>query len=99
VYLLKIILHDWADAEAISILRTCRLAMAAAARLVCVERVIEPGNGPDPGKYTDLQMLLMFGGQERTAEEFASLYESSGFRLTRIIPTAAGVSLIEGEPV
>ena len=43
-------------------------------------------------------MLVMLGGQERTTDEFAALYEAGGFRLTRVIPTAAELSLIEGAP-
>ena len=43
-------------------------------------------------------MLVMLGGQERTAAEFGALYAAAGFRLTRVLPTAAGVSLIEGQP-
>jgi hypothetical protein len=43
-------------------------------------------------------MLVVPGGQERTAAEFAALYEAAGLRLTRVLPTPAGVSLIEGQP-
>jgi hypothetical protein len=41
-------------------------------------------------------MLVIPGGKERTADEYRTLYESSGFRLTRIVPTSAEVSVIEG---
>jgi hypothetical protein len=98
VYVLKFIVHDWDDAQASAILRTCRRAMTPEARLLVVEQVIAPGNAHDPGKYADLNMLVMLGGQERTADEFATLYEAAGFRLTRVTPIAAGVSLIEGAP-
>ena len=98
VYLLKIILHDWDDAQATAILRTCRRAMPETARVVVVERVLAPGNAPDPAKLVDLTMLVMVGGRERTAAEFATLYQAAGFRLTRVLPTTAGVSLIEGQP-
>ena len=99
VYLLKLIVHDWDDASATAILRTCRRAMGPDARLLLVERVLAPGNAPDPNRFSDLTMLVMLGGQERTAAEYAALYEAAGLRLTRVLPTAAGVSLIEGQPV
>ena len=99
VYLLKAIVHDWDDAQAAAILRICRRAMTPGARLLLIERVLAPGDAPDPAKYADLNMLVMLGGQERTADEFAALYEAAGFRLTRVIPAATGVSLIEGAPV
>jgi hypothetical protein len=98
VYLLKVILHDWDGAQAAAILRTCRRAMPETARVVVVERVLAPGNAPDPGKLADLAMRVMRGGRERTAAAFGALYAAAGLRLTRVLPTAAGVSLLEGPP-
>jgi len=48
-----------------------------------------------PGKFLDLQMLIFPGGRERTEKEFRELLASSGWRLTRVIPTAAGDSIVE----
>jgi hypothetical protein len=44
----------------------------------------------------DLNMLVMTGGRERTDAEFRRLYEASGFRLNRIVPTESPFSVIEG---
>jgi hypothetical protein len=44
-------------------------------------------------------MLVMTGGRERTEEEFRQLYEASGFRLTRVVPTESPFSVIEGVKV
>jgi len=41
-------------------------------------------------------MLVSPGGQERTAEDYRDLYGKAGFRLNRIVPTQAEVSVIEG---
>jgi hypothetical protein len=41
-------------------------------------------------------MLVIPGGQERTEEEYRKLYQAAGFRLSRIMPTKAEVSVIEG---
>lgn len=98
-YLLKSIVHDWEDALAITILRACREAIAADGKLLVVERVIRPGNDPDPAKYSDLNMLVMLGGRERTAEDFGKLYSQAGFQLTRVIPTPSGFCIIEGAPI
>ena len=38
-YVLKSILHDWEDEEAIAILRVCRAAMAADGALLVIERI------------------------------------------------------------
>jgi hypothetical protein len=98
VYLLRAVVHDWDDAQATAILRACRRAMDPAARLLLVERVIAPGNTPDPNRFSDLNMLVMLGGQERTATEFAALYQAAGLRLTRVLPLPDAASLIEGQP-
>jgi hypothetical protein len=41
-------------------------------------------------------MLVIPGGQERTEQEYRDLLGKAGFRLVRIVPTAAEVSVIEG---
>jgi O-methyltransferase domain/Dimerisation domain len=97
-YLMRHILHDWDDAQALSILRACRQAMAATARLLVVECVIPPGNEPFFGKFLDVNMLAIPGGLERTAAEYRDLFAAGGFRLARIVPTRLEVSVLEGEP-
>jgi hypothetical protein len=98
VYVLKSVLHNWDDAAALRILRTCRQAMARHARLLVVERVIPPGNTPAEAKLFDINMMVVVGGQERTECEYESLFQAAGFRLTRIIRTGSPLSLIEGAP-
>jgi hypothetical protein len=66
-------------------------------RIVLVESVIPPGNEPCFGKWLDLMMLLV-GGRERTREEYARLLSASGLKLSRVIPTAAEVSILEALP-
>ena len=99
-YLLKHILHDWDDERAIAILRNCHQAMVDNGKILIVEQIIPPGNGPFLGKLYDLHMLVLCpGGRERTAAEFQSLLEVAGFRLTGITSTTSDVSLIEGVKV
>lgn len=43
-------------------------------------------------------MMVLPGGMERTEEEYRLLFESAGFRLTKIVPTKTWISVIEGEP-
>jgi hypothetical protein len=96
-YLLRHIIHDWDDERSALILRNVHRAMPGGGKLLLVESVIPPDNEPSFGKLLDLTMLVLPGGQERTREEYDKLYADSGFRLTRIVPTAAEVSVIEGE--
>jgi hypothetical protein len=99
VYLLRHVIHDWDDERAGRILVNCRRAMHPAARLLLVESVIEPGNAPSLGKFFDLMMLAMTGGQERTEPEYGSLLTASGLRLVRVTPTTAEIHVIEAEPI
>ena len=98
-YLLRHIIHDWNDEQAVRILRNVRRAMADDGRLLLIESIILPGNEPDFGKLLDLNMLVIPGGKERTRAEFEALYSAAGFRLSQTFDTASGVSVIEGRPI
>jgi hypothetical protein len=94
-YLLKRILHDWHDDQAVRILQNCRRAMAAGAKVLVMDALVKRSNEPDPAKWMDLNMLALLPGRERTAAEFEELYARAGLTLTRIVP-AARVSIVEG---
>jgi len=95
-YVLKSVVHDWDDDRAVAILSTCRRAMPAGGRLLVVDWVVPPGDEPSFAKLLDLLMLVWTpGGKERTEAEHRALLALAGFELTRVIPTAAGVSIIE----
>jgi DNA-binding transcriptional ArsR family regulator len=103
-YLLSWVLHDWDDETAVRILRNCRAAMSDTARLLLVELVVPAADDPAPApgvarlvKQTDLEMLAVVGGRERTAAEYGELLARAGFSLTRI-PSLEGMpwSVIEG---
>jgi SAM-dependent methyltransferase len=96
VYLLKNVLHNWQDAEAVRILRNCRAAMSETARLLVIERVVPPGNTPSEAKLFDVNMLVVIGGRERTEREHRALFAAVGLTLTRVVATAAPISLVEG---
>jgi hypothetical protein len=94
-YLLKSVLHDWADTEAIAILRTVRNAMSPSAKVLVVERLIdEPNHGPAVA-FSDLNMLVSPGGQERTEAEFDALFETADLRRTGTVRTPSGFALLE----
>lgn len=95
-YLLKSILHDWDDARCMTILRTCRQAMAAGIALLVVEREIGPPNEAPAAKFSDLTMLVDQDGRERTIGEYTALFEATGFRFTGFTPGAAGFGIYEG---
>jgi hypothetical protein len=97
-YILKLIIHDWEDEQSVAILRTVRNAMPAGAVVLVVERSLGERNADPGGKLSDLNMLLMPGGRERTHDEYAALFDASGLRLSGV--TAAGpMDVIEAAPV
>src|SRR6185312_4200906 len=85
-YVLKSIVHDWDDEEATSILKVCRRAMSANAKLLLVERIIGRPNERIMNKLGDLNMLVMPGGRERTLQQYADLCQAAGFKFGRIVP-------------
>jgi len=94
VYVMRHIIHDWDDDDAVSILRNCRKAMNPGGRVLLVETVIPPMNEPCFGKWLDLMMLIV-GGRERTEEQYRRLLPRAGLKLNRIIPTAHEISIVE----
>ena len=98
-YMMKRIIHDWDDERSIAILKNCHRAMAGKGKLLLVEMVIPPGNDPEFAKWLDIAMLVFAGGCERTEREYRDLLTTSGFRVTRIVPTRSSASVIEAVPV
>ena len=97
-YIMKHIIHDWDDERSMAILKNVRTALAGKpeGKLILIEAVIQPGNQPDFSKLIDIEMMLLPGGRERTADEFAALFTRAGFELTRIVPTPSPLCVIEG---
>ncbi len=69
--------------------------------MLVIEPMLKPSNQPDLlARFADLEMLVLtHGGRERTEAEFRALLGEAGFSLTRVIPTAGFVSIIESQPV
>jgi O-methyltransferase domain/Dimerisation domain len=94
-YLLKSILHDWQDDRCVDILRTCRRSLNDKGVVLVVETVLgRPGHEADAA-FSDLNMLVLPGGQERTEQEYAALFESADLRLTDVVHTSTRVSVLE----
>jgi hypothetical protein len=97
-YVLRRILHDWPDAEAIAILRCCRAAMEPDGRLLLIENVVGPPNEDPDSKFRDLLMLVSAGGLERTESEWRALLAAGTFDLLRVHRAGPTSSVIEAAP-
>lgn len=98
-YVAKNVIHDWPDDQALTILRNVRAAASAGSVLLLAEFVIPEHPRAFIGNWTDLEMLMATAARERSEAEYRKLFEQAGFRLTRVVPTVAPISLIEGEAV
>ena len=98
-YVLKAIVHDWEDPEAVAIMQACRRATSDDAALLLIERDLGAPNEAAAAKLSDLNMLVNPGGRERPVEEYAALLDLAGFRLVAATPTGSGLSVFEAAPV
>jgi len=98
-YVMKHIVHDWADGAALQLLRNIRNVITANGKLVLAEAVLDDSANPHPGKLLDIEMMAFVGGKERTRDEFQRLLHSAGFALERIIPTKSPLCLLEARPM
>jgi hypothetical protein len=96
IYLMKRVLMDWADEQAIAILRNCANALPHSGKVLAVEMILPPANEPSPVRAFDILMLLNTGGRIRTQAEFADLFRAADLRLARIIPTSSPNTILEG---
>lgn len=95
-YILKSILHDWKDPDALRILRNCRRAMPSGARLLLIERVLPEHPPDDPATHmVDLHMMLVTGGRERSLAQFEALLEGAGLRPGGHRATPSAFTVIE----
>jgi len=95
IYMLKHIVHDWYDDKCEKILGNIRDSMPDDARVLIIDAVLPPPGEPHFAKFLDLEMLMLPGGMERTADEFETVLKNSGFRMSRIIPTPSPVGIVE----
>ncbi len=95
LHVLKFVLHDWDDGDAVRILSTCRSALDRNGRVLIIESVVPAGNQPSFAKSQDMNMLINLGGRERTEGEYRDLLLAAGFRHTRSLPLAGDLHIIE----
>ncbi|HZD61604.1 MAG TPA: methyltransferase [Xanthobacteraceae bacterium] len=87
LYLIRHLMHDYDDADCVRILANVRRAMHPDGRVLVLEAPLPSDDSPGPGRWLDLQVMVLCGGRERTVEEYARLFEKAGLRLVRTIPT------------
>lgn len=97
LYILKTILHDWDDTNASKILNNIRKVIPNNGKMLIIE--ILPKDNNNEYNIMDLEMLIFYGGKERTKKEYDDLLASTGFKIQRVIPTDTDISILEVIPV
>lgn len=102
VYMLKHVLHGCGDERAIQILKNCRAVIPEDGTLLIVEFILPPTvSQADPHLearlMSDLNMLAVTGGKERTENEWGALLEAAGFRLAAVHPAGSDVGIVEAK--
>jgi len=96
IYLLKRILHDKTDADCVRVLRACRQAMPGDSRLLIIDPLVPPGSDYAVStKLSDVLMLAVFEGTERTEGHLAALLAEADLTLSRVIPTRPALTIID----
>jgi hypothetical protein len=92
------VIHDWDDDQAAALLSAVRRAAPPQARVLVIETILADTPGPDWSKIMDIIMLWFVDGRQRTRSEHEQLLNKAGFRMERVIPTMADVSILEAVP-
>lgn len=98
-YLLKHVVHEWPEHDALRILTAVRRSISDRGTLLLMEFVLPEQAVPHPGQLVDLWLMVLMGGKERTAAQYGDLLARAGFQLTGVVETTAGVSIVEARPV
>ena len=97
-YIVKSVLHDWEDEQALSILAKCREAMDDDSDILIIEEIVRPGKRVgNLNRMVDPDLMIHLGGRERTEQEYRDLMTQTGFTVTAIhaVPSSF-FSIIQG---
>lgn len=100
IYIMKHVIHNWDDEHCVKLLRNCHTNMQGQGRVISIDTILPPmgETGNTPAKMLDLNMLVFIRGKERKLEQWKSLYDLAGFKISQITPLNdnLGTSIIEG---
>lgn len=99
LYLIKMVLHDWNDAECVAILKRVRASILPGGRIAVIDYLLPEVPAPTSAHLMDVAMMIWATGRERRLSEFQALFAASGFRFDRVTENPDGQSVIEAVPV
>lgn len=104
--ILKWILHDWSDEDAVKILKRCREALGKGEgkkkKVIIIDMVMDNTKSDketvETQLFYDMLMMTLVSGRERNEAEWAKLFVAAGFGDYKISPALGLRSLIEVYP-
>ena len=99
MYVLRQVLHDWPDDQAIEILSTCRRAMTRPGARLLISDIHLPehavSGARDEARFLqDMNMFVIFGTGERTESEFRALLSATGFGVESVLATSPEETIV-----
>lgn len=95
-FILKSVLHDWDDAKCLQILRNCRESLKPGGTFLVLEKIMPARANDRPSTImSDLHMLAVTGGKERTQQEYRALLKSANFEWKKDTPLRTGHTVME----
>lgn len=100
-YYMHSCLHDWADSEANTILKSLKPSLTKGYSKLLLSEYVLPNRGANwVSTAIDIAMLVNFSGHERTEMQWKALLEPAGFKIVKIWTYDPGTeSLIEAEAI
>lgn len=96
LYIIKGVLHDFDDEKVISALSNIRAAMSDHSELLVIERSLRSDNSLNINYSSDILMLVLLDGRERSMADWLMLFRYSGLTCTNSqkAPIAGDFSLL-----
>ncbi|KAI1778506.1 S-adenosyl-L-methionine-dependent methyltransferase [Hypoxylon cercidicola] len=84
-YYLRNILHDWPHAQCVEILLSIKASMTEESVILIDEIVLSERGAPWRATQHDMEMLTVFGAQERTKAEWENIVDEAGLYMREVL--------------
>ncbi|KAK6065517.1 O-methyltransferase [Seiridium cupressi] len=84
-YYLRNVLHDWPDSQCVEILINIKAGMTEESVILIDETVLSEKDAPWRATQHDIEMMTVFGAQERTRAEWACLVHKAGLNIREVL--------------
>lgn len=95
-YIIKRVMMDNTDEDAVTVLRNCLAAMNEGGKILVIDPVLPAMNEPHHNWLADILMMVLTQGSCRTETQFRELFDAAGLKLTRMVRTNSPNVILEG---